>query len=110
MASLLVLQQKNTPRAGAPRPRNRKPAPVSRPGLPAYFRGIGFSGRFSLRESSEKCVTPAWCHYSAVPPRVLPELGIIERFVIAGLDPAIHPLRRKSLRRVMDPRVTHVGA
>src|SRR5262249_32411988 len=32
MVSLLVLQQKNTPRAGASRPRNKKPGAVSRPG------------------------------------------------------------------------------
>jgi hypothetical protein len=34
MVSLPVLQQKNTPRAGASRPRNKKPGAVSRPGRP----------------------------------------------------------------------------
>src|SRR5262249_41829061 len=29
--------------------------------------------------------------------------------VIAGLDPAIHPLRKKFLRRTMDPRVKPAG-
>jgi hypothetical protein len=29
--------------------------------------------------------------------------------VIAGLDPAIHPLRKKLLRRTMDPRVKPAG-
>src|SRR5215472_1393367 len=29
--------------------------------------------------------------------------------VIAGLDPAIHPLRKKFLRRMMDPRVKPAG-
>src|SRR5262245_32239076 len=29
--------------------------------------------------------------------------------VIAGLDPAIHPLRKKFLRRTMDPRVKPTG-
>src|SRR5215471_9888791 len=30
---------------------------------------------------------------------------VLTHFVIAGLDPAIHPLRKKFLRRMMDPRV-----
>jgi hypothetical protein len=29
--------------------------------------------------------------------------------VIAGLDPAIHPLRKGSMRRMMDPRVKPAG-
>jgi hypothetical protein len=29
--------------------------------------------------------------------------------VIAGLDPAIHPVRKKFLRRTMDPRVKPAG-
>src|SRR5262249_61020626 len=29
--------------------------------------------------------------------------------VIAGLDPGIHPLRKRILRRVMDPRVKPAG-
>jgi hypothetical protein len=34
---------------------------------------------------------------------------VLTHFVIAGLDPAIHPLRKKFLRRMMDPRVTPAG-
>src|SRR5262245_24916938 len=34
---------------------------------------------------------------------------VLTHFVIAGLDPAIHPLRKKFLRRMMDPRVEPAG-
>src|SRR6516164_5036967 len=34
---------------------------------------------------------------------------VLTHFVIAGLDPAIHPLRKKFLRRMMDPRVKPAG-
>jgi hypothetical protein len=34
---LSFLAAKNTPRAGAPRPRNKKPGAVSRPGVSAQF-------------------------------------------------------------------------
>jgi hypothetical protein len=34
--------------------------------------------------------------------------GLTNR-VIAGLDPAIHPLHKKRLAKRMDPRVTQVG-
>src|SRR5262245_58037500 len=41
-------------------------------------------------------------HFRALP-------VVFAHLVIAGLDPAIHPLRRKSLRRMMDPRVKPAG-
>jgi hypothetical protein len=34
---------------------------------------------------------------------------VLTDFVIAGLDPAIHPLRKNLLRRMMDPRVKPAG-
>jgi len=35
--------------------------------------------------------------------------SIVPHPVIAGLDPAIHPLRKNFLRRMMDPRVKPAG-
>jgi hypothetical protein len=34
---------------------------------------------------------------------------VIRLGVIAGLDPAIHPLRKKRFTKVMDPRVEPAG-
>jgi len=39
----------------------------------------------------------------------VPGMCVSTHFVIAGLDPAIHPLRKKFLRRTMDPRVKPAG-
>ncbi len=39
----------------------------------------------------------------------LPRVRNTSSAVIAGLDPAIHPLRKKFLRRMMDPRVKPAG-
>src|SRR5262249_60705509 len=50
---------------------------------------------------------PRWQSRTSIRPRTYS--GRLDPFVIAGLDPAIHPLRKKFLRRMMDPRVKPAG-
>src|SRR5262245_21102003 len=73
--------------------------------LPPPLAGEGWGGGELARMSLVACPLP-------VPP---PQAGEgMEKArpllaVLAGLDPAIHPLRKKFLRRTMDPRVKPAG-